>query len=470
MTAPLPAALYARVSTDEQAEHGTSLDGQLAECRSHAAASGSVAFVSYVDAGISGTLLDRPALSRMREDARAGRIGQVVCFDPDRLSRNLGHLLFLVDEFRQAGVGVEFANFTMSQSPDGRLLFAMRGAIAEFETHKIRQRMTAGKLARAREGRPVGGGHQIFGYIYDKAAKRFVPDPVQASVVRHVFALAESHGTYAIASLLNGAGLAPKRGGTWSQTSVHGILRNRTYLGRMPQMNGAGSVVVPPLVDVPAWERAQSALAGRRNRPAGPARHPYLLTGRLRCGVCGRRMGGGYGRSGATGYLTRYACSGKRAAPRCPSSYYRSDRVDEAVWQAVRGLLIGAAADAKAIAARVATQASSASGPAPVAPDPPAIERQRERVWQAYRTGLMDEATLRGQLAAILAAARLAADETRLAESRHGATEETVRAVVRQVVESARLDERRLALDCLGAEVTLGPGHGARLHLASGPA
>lgn len=458
-------ALYARVSTDEQAEHGTSLDVQLEECRAHAVRLGAAETVPYVDGGISGTLLERPALARMRADAQEGRIAQVVCYDPDRLSRNLGHLLLLMDEFRRFGVPVEFTNFTMSQSPDGRLLFAMRGAIAEFETHKIRQRMTAGKLARAREGRPVGGGHQIYGYVYDKADKRFVPDPVESAVVRHIFRLAEEYGTHGIAARLNEAGVPAKQGGPWSQTSVYGIVRNPTYLGRMPQMGGAGHVPVPPLVDEDAWQRAQDAMNTRRNRPSGPARRPYLLSGHLRCGVCGRRMGGGYGRASGDGYITRYACSGKRSRPPCPSSYYRSDKVDAAVWQTVR-TLIAVCDDAWAVARHLADRLPrTTTGDAGAAEA--AIERQRQRIWQAYRTGLMDETTLRRQLSEIDASAELVSHEQSASVSAGSeAPDELVRQVTAHVAASVRMEDKRLAVEALGLEVTLGPGETAVLRLA----
>ncbi len=450
------AALYARVSTDEQAEHGTSLEGQLAECEAHARRLGASAVVAYVDAGVSGTLLERPALDRLRADVAAGRMPLVVCYDPDRLSRNLAHLLLLVDEMRRGGAEVEFTNFAMTASADGRLLFAMRGAIAEFETHKIRQRMTAGKLARAREGRPVGGGHTIYGYVYDKARGRFLADAAEAPVVAHIFRLAEEHGTHAIAERLNAVGVAAKHGGPWSQTSVYGILTNPTYLGRMPQMGGAGYVEVPQLVAGDAFERAGARLRARRNRPRGPARRPYLLTGRLTCGVCGRRMGGGY--------RHRYACSGKRSRPPCPSAYYPAQALDAAVWQHLRRSLL-AEGRAGEVSALVATRRPAPAGPA-IHDAQARRERQRERLVAAYRNDLIDEATLERQLSALAAAAALEPTHVQGEVSDAGAATSAVAAVLARARTAASLEDKRFVLAALGVTLTLGPGPQALLTLA----
>lgn len=450
-----PAALYARVSTDEQAEHGTSLEGQLVECENHARRLGATSTLTYVDAGVSGTVLERPALERLRHDVAAGRVALVVCYDPDRLSRNLGHLLLLVDELRRFGAEVEFTNFAMTASADGRLLFAMRGAIAEFETHKIRQRMTAGKIARAREGRPVGGGHTIYGYAYDKGRGRFVADAAEAAVVAHIFRLAEEHGTHTIAARLNAAGIPAKHGGRWSQTSVYGILRNRTYLGRMPQMRGAGHVAVPPLVGADAFEHVGARLTGRRNRPRGPARHPYLLSGHVRCGLCGRRMGGGY--------RHRYACSGKRSAPPCPSAYYPADAVDRAVWGYLAGQLL-AEARAPDLADRVLGRLP-AGPPETLRALQAQCERQRDRLLAAYRNGLVDPSTLAAQLRA-LAAATAVAPPPPAPPSDADTAATMVAAVLARARASSSADDRRFVLDALGLTLTLGPGPQARLGFA----
>lgn len=81
------AALYARVSTDEQAEHGYSIDAQREACRAFATARGWAAGQEYVDAGFSGGKSDRPAWQQMIAEARAGAFQVLIVHKLDRFSR-----------------------------------------------------------------------------------------------------------------------------------------------------------------------------------------------------------------------------------------------------------------------------------------------------------------------------------------------------------------------------------------------
>jgi Site-specific recombinases, DNA invertase Pin homologs len=73
--------IYCRVSTEESAQRGYSIQDQIRECRKKA---GTDETIEYIDEGVSGEFLDRPGLSRLREDVRKGLITKVVCLDPDR--------------------------------------------------------------------------------------------------------------------------------------------------------------------------------------------------------------------------------------------------------------------------------------------------------------------------------------------------------------------------------------------------
>ncbi len=110
---------------------------------------------AFSDDGYSGGDLNRPALERLRQAVREGRADLVLVFDPDRLSRSLADLLVLADEFERAGVRLEFIAQEVDASPEGRLFFSIRGAVAEFEKAKIRERMVRGKREKARQGKVV---------------------------------------------------------------------------------------------------------------------------------------------------------------------------------------------------------------------------------------------------------------------------------------------------------------------------
>jgi len=133
------AALYARVSTEDQAEK-YGLASQLTELRALAERRGFTIATEFVDDGISGAKLDRPALNRLRDAVRAKACDVVLIHDPDRLARRLAYQLLLIEEIERAGVAVEYVTTPRAATPDGQLLEHVKGVIAEYERAKIKER------------------------------------------------------------------------------------------------------------------------------------------------------------------------------------------------------------------------------------------------------------------------------------------------------------------------------------------
>src|ERR1700730_17120225 len=115
---PPRAGLYARVSSDHQAEDGT-IDSQVEAICQRAAADG-VALddeLRFLDDGCSGSTLIRPQLERLRDQAAAGALDCLYVLAPDRLARNFALQYLLLEELRAAGVEVVFLNQAVGQSP-----------------------------------------------------------------------------------------------------------------------------------------------------------------------------------------------------------------------------------------------------------------------------------------------------------------------------------------------------------------
>jgi DNA invertase Pin-like site-specific DNA recombinase len=148
-------ALYARVSTTDQ-----NADLQLVELRRYAAARGWVVAAEFVDRGVSGAVVSRPALDQLWATARRRDVDGVVVWRFDRLSRSVSDLVRSLEEFRALGVAfVSIHEQIDTNSPTGRVVFAVVAAMAEFEREILRERVKAG-LSRARErgvrlGRPL---------------------------------------------------------------------------------------------------------------------------------------------------------------------------------------------------------------------------------------------------------------------------------------------------------------------------
>ncbi|MCK9524877.1 MAG: recombinase family protein [Limnochordia bacterium] len=230
-------AIYARVSTEEQAKHGFSIPAQIRECQDRI---GDVRALVFADEGVSGETLQRPALEQLRRRIKDGEIGNVYCLDPDRLSRKLLHQLLLTEEWERYGVSLSFVNGDYSKTPEGNLFYALRGAISEFEKAKITERMCRGRREKARQGR-VLRDFQIYGYDFDKSTDQLIINAQEAAIVEQIFAwlttpLPGVHGISGIARTLTRRGVPTKRGAAiWHRQVVRQILSNRTYVGEFYQ-------------------------------------------------------------------------------------------------------------------------------------------------------------------------------------------------------------------------------------------
>jgi len=134
-------ALYARVSSSQQAQQGT-IDSQVGALKTYAIEHDYTveADLIFKDNGISGATLVRPALDRLRDKAFQGEIDKVLVLSPDRLARKSAHQLLLVEEFTKLEVNIIFANHEVSSSPEDQLLLQIQGVISEYEREKIMER------------------------------------------------------------------------------------------------------------------------------------------------------------------------------------------------------------------------------------------------------------------------------------------------------------------------------------------
>ncbi len=312
--------IYARVSTEEQARSGYSLQDQLRECRNKA---GTSEVIEYVDEGVSGEFLDRPALTKLRQDVREGLISRLICLDPDRLSRRLMNQLLISDEIEKYAQ-LEFVNGEYLQNPEGRLFYQMRGAISEFEKAKITERFSRGRREKARQGRVVRD-YKVYGYDFDPGKSRLIINKYEANIVKLIFDLftaksdIKTAGINGIALYLTAMKIPTKRGAkVWHRQVVRQVLMNRTYVGEFYQnrWNTEGMlgnkfkereqrvpmrtrpkpewilVSCPRIIDDEQFEYAQNLLKVSRQRWAGSRKHRYLLSGLVRCGSCGNTMTG----------------------------------------------------------------------------------------------------------------------------------------------------------------------------------
>jgi site-specific DNA recombinase len=349
---PLRCAIYARVSTDDQAER-YGLSSQLTELRALAARRGYTIIGEYIDDGISGAVLERPKLAELRALVRNRGVEVVLAHTTDRISRELVHLLLVTDEVRRSGARLEYVTHTPDDTAEGQFREQVLGAVAQLERAKIRERTNRGRREKARRGL-VPSGPVPLGYRRDpRGPGGYVIDETGAEWVRRMFTwLLDGASLREIGRRLDAQGLRPPRGRYWAPATVRRMLMCETYVGQAYYDRRAGhsggsplrdrsewiTIAVPPIISQATWDRAQVQL--HRNvalRGGRPPTRVYLLGGLLVCGACGRRM---YADS-EHGVRLVYRCAGRTdrdRSARCRAQLLAA-RVHEPVWRALVAVL-----------------------------------------------------------------------------------------------------------------------------------
>lgn len=361
-------AIYGRVSTEEQAKSGYSLSEQIRACRSKVRPG--VEVIQYIDEGVSGEFLDRPALTRLRSDVRDGLIERVICLDPDRLSRKLMNQLIVSEELEKRAELV-FVNGEYARTPEGMLFYQMRGAIAEFEKAKINERMSRGRREKARQGK-VLRDFQIYGYDYDAESEQLIINEYESKVVKLIFELFTNSvdwikGINGIAKYLTGQGVPTKRNASqWHRQVVRQIILNRAYIGefyqnkwntegmlgnqyrndedkvRMRQRSKDEWILVPcpPIISEEQFSLAQKLLEQSRRRWSGVKKNNYLLSGLVRCANCHNTLTGRKSKNWGK-YVLEYSDIKNTAGAKHNGCGNRvnCEKLDEMVWDTVSGWL-----------------------------------------------------------------------------------------------------------------------------------
>ncbi len=234
------AAIYARVSSDQQKEEKT-IASQTAALIEFARQENYQVPDEWVfeDEGYSGANLIRPGLERIRDLAAEGQIQSVLALSPDRLSRKYAYQVLLTEELARHGVEMVFIKAPHSGTPEDQLLIQFQGMIAEYERAQILERSRRGKRHRAKQGEVSVLSGAPYGYRYirktDESAAYYEIIETEADVVRKVFNwyTVEGLSIGAIARQLTESGLPTrKQRPRWERSVIWAILRNPAYQGR----------------------------------------------------------------------------------------------------------------------------------------------------------------------------------------------------------------------------------------------
>jgi site-specific DNA recombinase len=350
---PRRALVYTRVSSEEQAQEGTSLDVQRERAMAYCTAQGWDLVEVYTDAGVSGALpeANRPALQALMAAVDAGKADVVVVAKVDRLARSMRHLGPVLGRLDDAEVAlVSIAEAFDSASPAGRLMRNMLGSMAEWERDVIRERTTSGRLARLRDGGWAGGDAPLgFKIEYDADGRRprLALHKAETKMIRRAVSLLLDEGktTGEVADILNAEGYAPRKAPRWHAALLRNHLMRGSWGGTWTYAKPSGrtkteamTVAIPRMLDA---ERHAELLRYLKATSLPKVRTHVHPLSTLLIGTCGHHYTGVARRD--RGHR-RYRCAlskntGQADGWRCDAPSVLADSLDGLVWASTVRLL-----------------------------------------------------------------------------------------------------------------------------------
>lgn len=342
-------AIYTRVSTEDQARDGYSLDMQLKRIKEHCKIYDYEIYKVYEEPGISAkNTKDRPKFNEMVEDMKANKFNMIVALKIDRVSRDLIDFLKFMEMAKVYKCDIEFILDKVDTSTaSGRMIMNILAVFAQFEREVIVERTNDGVKGAIEDGHfsgppPLG---------YKRENKRWVIDEEKVDLVKEIFNLCLEGNTYSQIShimkerhpkVILKCKTDEKTGKEeiiyrkWEEDSFNGILNNKAYIGiyewgksskdrEIVEIKGK----IEPIISEDVFWQCQENI--KRNGRNYYRNKKYLFMQKIKCPNCGRAMAGVGTQKNGTEYLY-YKCRD------CKGSI-REDLIEEALVDKLQDIL-----------------------------------------------------------------------------------------------------------------------------------
>ncbi|MEK3726211.1 recombinase family protein [Paenibacillus sp. FSL H8-0034] len=361
--------LYARVSSERQAEKELSIPAQLKAMQQYCQEKGWIITNEYLEKGKSAKTDDRPEFQKMISIAKRSNrpFDAILIHKFDRFSRNREDHIIYKALLKKCGVQViSVTEQTEGESPQDKLLEGMLEVMSEFFNANLATEVRKGMRQNAKEGYS-NGGTPPYGFRTEhialgnqKTKSVWVPGPrEEIDIIRWIFNqyAHENMGYHKIASELNRQQIPSQKGGKWSATTIRAMIFNEAYVGRRCwnkqdyQVKGkkwrdrSEWIITenahPAIITLELFDQCQEA-AKLRNNGGGETHKPFdrkpsspfWLRGTMTCDKCGSRM---IGNSTSTrmkgGRKQYYVCGGylRKGKEFCPYIGWNKEKVEELV-------------------------------------------------------------------------------------------------------------------------------------------
>lgn len=320
------AALYIRVSTEEQSKEGYSLAAQKEKCSKFIESQPDWDLVKiYADPGVSAKDLKRPGVQQMLEDIKKGFFDVIVVYRLDRLVRRVLDLHNLLDDFEKNNV--KFKSVTEvfdTTTAMGKFFITIVGAMAEWERDNLSERVSMGMEQIVREGK-WKGGEVGYGHMWDRNDKVFVVVEEEAKYIQMMYQWSiEGDGDITIAHKLNEMGITTRQGNWWTNTAVGRILRNPKNYGtskRGVRTHKQDSFLVddvyPSIVSKETYDESMRVRKNRFRFSGRNVKNDFIYSGVLACSRCGSTFKGNRTTAPKTGTEYKFYVCNNRPEKKC---------------------------------------------------------------------------------------------------------------------------------------------------------
>jgi site-specific DNA recombinase len=305
------AAIYVRVSTDEQAKEGYSLEAQQEKLEAFCFSQGWTIANIYREEGMTAKNTKRPKLKQLLKDQH--QFDVVLVYKLDRLSRSVVDINELLQTFEQNSVSFKSATEPYdTTTAQGKLLINIFASLAQFEREQLAERVYMGMTKKATLGER-NGGKAPFGYeLID--GQLSVKDS-EARIVREMFRMyLEGKGMRSIALYLQQFGVSK------DIRTIGRMIENPVYCGKLRWGNQSSMESIisedlthPPIIHLEDFERAQELRRGRKTE-GKKATSPFHFSGVLKCARCGSPLSGYTKKEKGTKH---YVCINKKNKATC---------------------------------------------------------------------------------------------------------------------------------------------------------
>lgn len=374
------AGIYIRVSTDEQAKEGFSLGEQKDKLQALCSYRDYNVFKVYEDAGISAKDINRPEFMSMMEDMKSGKIGVIVAYKLDRITRSVKDLEFLINEIQKYNCelvcAVEEIN---TETANGKFFVRMLTSLSQLEIERTSERTKFAMCGAIKEGHIPG----ITPLGYKRDNKKLVPDPLTKDIVVDIFEMYIKGSSYQrIRNNLNNKNVLNK---SWRDCTIATIIANPIYKGDYLQSKRSKTPiyyknVVEPIISEGLWSECQNQ-KGKNSRNY-TRDITYLFLQKLKCPNCGRIMAGRAPGGKKKNQYVYYKCC------ECNDGFIREDKVEQQLMNIISEVLEYDLAVTSYFAPLLHNKIDSPKGS--LEKEITILEKKRDRIKKAYINGIIE--------------------------------------------------------------------------------